>query len=99
MKPLLLGLFIILPVCMLAQERTVTIDRKDQLEDVQNTMEIFVDSSGSLTLKEVEDRYAAGYFFVSQKEVPNFTGVDGTIWFRIKVFNLIDDPLYLSFPE
>jgi signal transduction histidine kinase len=98
-KGLLFGLIAVLPLCVLAQERTIRIDGNDQIVAVQNQMEIFVDSSGSLSLKEIEEHYAAGNFIVSKNEVPNFTGVDGKIWFRLKILNRIDEPLYLSFPE
>lgn len=99
-KILLSVLFlVIIPPCIVAQHSTVSIDDPDQVRAVHDQMEMFIDSSGIVAFPSIEQLYGKGKFFRPDQQIPNLTGVQGKIWFRLQVRNRLDEALYLSFPE
>jgi two-component system, sensor histidine kinase LadS len=85
--------------CVLAQESVVSIHDADQVLPVHSHIELFIDSTKTLTRNKVEEFYEQRKFFKPKEDVPNITGISGNIWFRVQIRNNIDEPIYLSFHE
>lgn len=99
-RALIYGLFIVLmPQCIFAQRSLVTIQSNEQVVPVQSRAELFIDSTGTRSFEQINDLYDEGRFYYPIEDVPNLTGTDGTIWFRLAIQNQIEESLFLSFPE
>jgi signal transduction histidine kinase len=98
---ILFGVLLVLSMThsIIAQRSSVSVNDADKAVPVHNKLEMFVDSTGTMTVQMVEQFYSLGKFFIPKEEVPNLTRIPGNIWFRLNITNLIDEPLYLSFPE
>ncbi|HEY0655045.1 MAG TPA: sensor histidine kinase [Chryseosolibacter sp.] len=80
-------------------QQPVIVGSRDHVVEVQHRVELFIDSTGTRGIREIEKIYAQGAFRSPTEQVPNLTGTDGTIWFRLIIQNQLNEPLFLSFPE
>lgn len=86
----------LVPISLLGQ-RSVAWD--DRVVEMQNLAEIFIDSSGSKEIQEIQKIYNDGKFCFPPENAPKIARASGTIWFRFVIKNQLAQSLYLRFPE
>jgi hypothetical protein len=74
---------------------TLRVTSQMELYPLIDHLEFYIDGSSRLDLKTISGRFESGKGF-KVDGVPNFSGTEGTIWFRFTIDNQIGDSIYLS---
>lgn len=73
---------IVLPELLYASADTVRISASNEVTDIREFAEFYLDPASKLSPEEIFARYHRGDFFRVTHESANFSGEPGTIWFR-----------------
>ncbi len=84
------------PRPLVAQVDTVLISSPLQVVELTSHVEYFNDPASQSVLPEVINAYAAERFYSAGRTVGNFSGLEGTLWFRFVVRNTTSQPIYLK---
>lgn len=95
-RRLLLWIALFLPVGLQASTDNLYNNKEDAIS-LNEHVEYFLDQDGQLGLEDIVLEYNKGKFSTNNQKVANFTGLEGTIWFRFKISNQTKVPLYVAF--
>lgn len=98
-KSIYSALFIMLSHLAVGQHAAVIIDDVEDIVATGKKIDFFFDSTATLSLKDIEQRYYLGKFSKRNSAFTPFTLTRGTFWFHLNIRNLLDEPLYMYLPD